>query len=222
MIRTETRGKQSLDDVMRALWNEYGVDFYQKTLTGEQHGLPENAIEDLIERVTGVKTRRFIDKYVRGTEDVPLVKLFAPFAITLSDQTKPASENKTGSLGVRVVKEGNDCKLANVFEGCAAHYAGLSGGDYLIAINGLRVSAADVSDNLAGVLAPYGIGETVQIHAFRRDELLVLQATLQASDIPLWSLTAEKSVTNDADVSGLLVAPSAVVLKKSKKAKKSA
>ncbi|MES2073014.1 MAG: PDZ domain-containing protein [Pseudomonadota bacterium] len=179
-IRAETGGKKSLDDVMRALWQAYGRDFYQKALSGKQQGLPENEIEALIEQVTGLKLKRFFDRYVRGTEDLPLASLYADFGVTLEDKRNAA---KAG-LGVRVVRDGNDAKLANVHEGRAAHRAGLSAGDVLVAINGLRVTAADVADGLNGVLSRYPVGATVQIHAFRRDELFSADARLQADDVP--------------------------------------
>ena len=100
-IRTETAGKKSLDDVMRALWQQYGRDFYQQALTGQQQGLAENAVDALIAQVTGVNVRRFMDKYVRGTDDLPLAKLYAEFGVVLSDERK----NSKASLGVRVVDQ---------------------------------------------------------------------------------------------------------------------
>lgn len=183
-IRSETAGKKSLDDVMRTLWQKYGRDFYQKALSGHQQGLGENEIEALIEQSTGVKTKRFLDRHVRGKDDLPLAPLYADFGVTLNDERKTAKS----ALGVRVVKDGADCKLANVFEARAAHKAGLSAGDVLLAINGLRVTAADAADGLNAALGRYRVGETVLIHAFRRDELLTVEAKLQADDVPAFSL----------------------------------
>lgn len=180
MIRSETDGEKSLDDVMRVLWQKFGRDFYSKVLQAKQTGLGENEIESIIEAATGVKTKRFMDKYVRGTDDVPLTNLFAQFDIALSD----ARANQTASMGVRTSKDGSLCKLANVFSGKAAHLAGLSGGDHLVAINGVRVTAQDGADQLKRALAPYSVGQSLTVHAFRRDELLTVQVKLQANDVP--------------------------------------
>ncbi|MFZ6749060.1 M61 family metallopeptidase [Undibacterium sp. Ren11W] len=212
-IRAETAGEKSLDDVMRALWQQYGRDFYQLALSGQQQGLAEDEIVSLIEQATGVKTQRFVDKYVRGTEDIPLAKLYAEFGVTIKDERNTGKTGKA-SLGVRVVKDGADCKLANVFESRAAHQAGLSAGDMLIAINGLRVTAVDARDGLATAVGRYTVGETVQIHAFRRDELLTLQATLQSDDVPALKLT----LTEKSKAPLLALRPSLVVSKKSRKA----
>jgi predicted metalloprotease with PDZ domain len=194
---------------MRALWQKYGRDFYQKALDGQQQGLGEDEIEALIEQSTGVKTKRFMDKYVRGTDDLPLTQLYADFGVTLNDERKASKS----SLGVRVVKDGADCKLANVHENRAAHKAGLSAGDILMALNGLRITAADAADGLAGALARYRVGETVLIHAFRRDELLTIEAKLQADDVPAFSL----SLLEKSKAALVSARPSATRSKKSRK-----
>ncbi|MBI3285359.1 MAG: M61 family metallopeptidase [Burkholderiales bacterium] len=187
-LRAATAGKKSLDDVMRALWQKYGRDFYQNALSGKQQGVAEEEMESFIEQVSGVNVKRFLDKHVRGTEDVPLARLYAEFGVSLGDERNA----KKSSLGLRVVREANDCKIANAFEGRAAHLAGLSAGDIVVAINGLRVTAADAADNLGVALGRYRVGESVEIHAFRRDELLTVQAKLQADDMPAASLKADE------------------------------
>ncbi|MBR7779967.1 M61 family metallopeptidase [Undibacterium rugosum] len=179
-IRQQTAGKKSLDDVMRALWQQFGRDFYTRLPSGEQRGLGEQEIAAIIEKTTGVDVRRFLDKHVFGTEDVPLSSLYADFGVLVDGGVA----SQKASLGVKVARDGNDCKLANVFEGRAAHQAGLSAHDVLIAINGLRITAADAADGLSNAVGRYRIGETVEIHAFRRDELMVVKAKLQADDVP--------------------------------------
>ena len=70
-----------------------------------------------------------------------------------------------------------------------------------------------MADGLTGALAVYCVGEKVQIHAFRRDELLMLEATLQADDVLAYTLAlAAKS-------KAVLAAarPSLIGLKKTRK-----
>ncbi|HWX01976.1 M61 family metallopeptidase [Collimonas sp.] len=179
-IRSETKGKKSLDDVMRALWQKYGRDFYaDNALSGR--GVSEAAVEALFDEVTGLKLKRFFDRYVRATDDLPLAKLLAPTGIVVADQRKPGKP----SLGVRIAYSGSDCKLANVYHGGAGHRAGLSAGDVLVAIDGIRVPA-----KLDVLLARYRVGDTITIHAFRRDELLVFSVRLLADSAPQVSLDA--------------------------------
>lgn len=181
-IRAETKGRKSLDDVMRALWKTFGRNFYADRAGGGQ-GVTEAVLESVFDDVTGLRMRRLLDRYVRGTSDLPLAKLFAPFGVTLVDSRQ---QSKVG-LGVRTTKEGNDCKLASVHEGGAAHLAGLSAGDVLVAMDGLRVMAS----NLDGLLARYRAGDRVTLHAFRRDELMSFDVTLVADDAPQVVLTTQ-------------------------------
>ncbi len=180
-IRGKTAGRKSLDDVMRALWQRYGRDFY----SGQAHGMgvDEAAAEALFDEVTGLKLKRFFDRYVRGVDDLPFDKLLAPFGVALVDNRKEA---KPG-LGARTAQEGNDCKLSQVFEGGPAHQAGLSAGDVLIAVDGLRV----VAGKLDVVLSRYRFGDTVTLHVFRRDELMTFAATLAPDDTPQIALSAQ-------------------------------
>jgi predicted metalloprotease with PDZ domain len=171
-IRAKTGGKKSLDDVMRALWQRYGRDFYN----GGGRGVTPAEVEALFDEISGGRFKPFFDKYIRGTEDVPLAKLLAPFGVKYSDERKSAKPSLDANIG----RDGNDCKLSSVHENGAAHLAGLSAGDLLVAIDGLRVTAT----NLETLLSRYGVGSNVEVHAFRRDELMTFSMTLQGERVP--------------------------------------
>ncbi|MCE3606970.1 PDZ domain-containing protein [Massilia sp. P8910] len=173
-IRAKTDGKKSLDDVMLALWQRYGCDFYASA----GRGVTEAEVEALFDDISGLKLKPLFDKYVRGTADLPLAKLYAPFGVKVEDtrkNAKPAFDVGTG-------RDGGDCKLTQVHEGGAAHKAGLSAGDILVAVEGLRVSGNPA--NLDALLARYKVGDTVAVHAFRRDELMTFSVQLQGDRVP--------------------------------------
>jgi predicted metalloprotease with PDZ domain len=173
-IRAGTNGRRSLDDVMRALWQRYGRDFYEGK--GRGIGVTEAEVDALFEEVSGLPLKRALDRFVRGTADLPLAELLAPFGVELAD----ARDEAKASLNVRSAADGADCKLANVFEGGAAHRAGLSAGDLLLAIDGIRVTPK----NLDKLLERYRPGERVRVHAFRRDELMEFAVKLADDDAP--------------------------------------
>ena len=186
-IRGKTKGQKSLDDVMRALWQHYGCDFYS-TQTG-RCGVTEDEVEALIDEVSGLKLRRFFDQYVRGTEELPLARMLASFGIAMKDERRP---NRT-SLDARVVRSGGDCRLANVYEGGAAHRAGLSAGDLLVAVDGLRVPSENPAAGLDKLLARYPVGASVTVHAFRRDELMTFTVELDGEKTPQFVLNLKKN-----------------------------
>jgi predicted metalloprotease with PDZ domain len=180
-IRAKTAGKKSLDDVMLALWQRYGRDFYPTV----GRGVTEAEVEALFDEVSGVKLKSLFERYVRGTADLPLAKLYAPFGVKLVDERRSARP----AFDVGVGRDGNDCKLTQVHEGGAAHRAGLSAGDIVIALDGLRVGGAPAS--LDNMLGRYKVGDTVSVHAFRRDELMTFQVKLQGDVVPCVTLTAD-------------------------------
>lgn len=168
MIRHETLGRNSLDDVMRLMWSRYGRDFYQ----GEARGIQENEFPALVREATGVDVRNEVQAWAYGRHDIPLAKLFAQHGITM----QWAATSKTPSVGMRVRKQGEQQVIATVFEHGPAHQAGLSANDVLIAINGLRVDS--VSNTVDTLLAHYQPGEHITVHVFRRDELRQFELTL--------------------------------------------
>jgi predicted metalloprotease with PDZ domain len=100
-------------------------------------------------------------------------------------------------LGSRVVDNKGAAELVALFEGGAAQKAGLAAGDRIIAVDGLQVDGQSVHDAIAR-LSP---GQSVRLHAFRRDELMefTLQAQLAEADTcDLWLLDSsglDKRVT---------------------------
>ncbi len=159
-IRQQTRQTRSLDDVMRLLWARYGRDFYQ----GQMRGVAEDAMPALILEATGVDVADFIERHVQGREDIPLKAALARTGIELT----VAPEHERPTLDVRTQAEPGGLRLKTVHEHGPAHRAGLSAGDLLIAIDGLRVTDAAGLDSVLDARRP---GKRVVLHVFRRDEL---------------------------------------------------
>jgi predicted metalloprotease with PDZ domain len=176
-IRAQTGNRRSLDDVMRLLWQRFGRDFYR----GKPAGVEEGDVEALFAEATGADLTALFAEGVHGTHDLPLETLLAPAGIALAPDTEAQGKP---SLGARV-RGGADCTLAAVHDGSAAQKAGLSAGDVLIAIDGLRVTGS----NLDVLLSRYVPGAKVEVHAFRRDELRTAQLKLDAPEVARYKLT---------------------------------
>jgi predicted metalloprotease with PDZ domain len=176
-IRAKTGGAKSLDDVMRTLWERYGRDFYTNGAGGGR-GVTEQEVEALFDEVSGTRLKAIFERYVRGVEDIPLAKLYAPFGIKLTEDRKSGKPSLNAGIGRDVI----GAKLTQVHEGGAAHQAGLSAGDIVIAVDGLRVNGNP--SNLDQLLARYRVDDTVTVHAFRRDELMQFEVTLQGCRVP--------------------------------------
>jgi predicted metalloprotease with PDZ domain len=161
-LRHATRKRISLDDVMRALWQRFG-------LTGT--GVGDDDVRRLAEELSGLDLKRFFAQTLRGTRDIPLKKLLAPFGVRLLRE-----KAKTPAFGAQIAGGQGDARLATVYDGGSAQQAGLSSGDTLVAIDGLRVGAG----NFDALLARRKPGDVLAIHAFRRDELMRFDVKLGA------------------------------------------
>jgi predicted metalloprotease with PDZ domain len=176
-LRSASKGCCALDDVMRPLWQRHGQ-------TGI--GVADDDIQRIAEELSGLKLKRFFDAAIKGTSELPLKKLLAGFGITLSWE----KENERPALGVKTSTEGNEVKLATVFDHSPAQAAGLSASDLLLAINGLRVTPASLDKQLARFQA----GALITVHAFRRDELMVFEVRLAPAAADKAKLTVSEKV----------------------------
>jgi predicted metalloprotease with PDZ domain len=173
-LRRLSDGARSLDDLMRALWQRHR----------EGAGVPEDGVEHLAAEIAGTPLGAFFDHAVRGTEDLELEELLGWAGVGLHWRPasghgdpggKPAETPPPLLLGARIADDPLGVKLTHVLDEGPAQRAGLSANDVLIAVDGLRVT----KDGLERLLAGLPAGETVPVHAFRRDELLTLSLRLE-------------------------------------------
>ncbi len=168
-IRQRSRGQRSLDDVMRHLWNTYGRDFYAQD-PAQRRGLGEDAFADEVQAATGLD----LHNWIRAHTEQPVRMKVEEALHVIGLQCHPKPGGAAPSLGARLQRQGEGWSLAQVPPNSAAHRAGLSAGDQLLAIDGLRVGPAGVD----ALLARHRAGDRVLVHAFRRDELRVVELEL--------------------------------------------
>lgn len=162
LIRRDTRGARSLDDVMRALWQRWLAD---------GQGVAEAEWEAIASQISGLDLSDFFDRALRSVEPLPLAELLASVGVTLSHSS---GDSQAPTLGVKTERDPLGWKIKCAYQGGPAQQAGLSGGDVLIALDGLRIHDLDA------MLARYQAGEQLSVHAFRRERLLHVNVTLQA------------------------------------------
>lgn len=165
-LRKASGGRSSLDDVMRLLWQRHGT-------TGV--GVAEDGIFAAVAEVgadSGAALARWLRKTVEGTDDLPLARMLKDFGVAY----EASAATKAPTLGVKTSQANGDLKLATVFDDGPAQRAGLSAGDTLVALDGIRLTQA----NFEELLGRRPAGSEVEIHAFRRDELFSVKAVLAA------------------------------------------
>ena len=185
-IRARSGGKRSLDDLMRLLWARY-------TEAGEDYaGVHEEEIGELITEATGVVLDDELAAWTEGTADPDFGALLAPFGLLFT--TKPLRESAARALLGLKLAPGAEPRIAQVFDGGAAQAAGLSAGDLLVALDGVRITPA----SLDALLHRRRPGQRVEVLAFRRDQLLPFELTLIDSAPPQVELAAADKPTGKA------------------------
>jgi predicted metalloprotease with PDZ domain len=174
-IRQFSDGHQSLDDVMRLIWQRHGVSL---------SGIAEDGLDQIMLDLFGksfTKTwQQFKSRYIFGVEDIPLEKWFDSRFISVKAKTLSKVEKIKLQLGLRHVDTNGWLKITHVLDGGAAQAAGLAPGDLLASINGQRITATRW-DKVLGHLAEKGI---ITISFYRDDLEYERFATLESNQAP--------------------------------------
>lgn len=143
-----------LDEVIRELWQRFGR---------QELGLNSVDIASIIIAKLGSYGEQFLQLALYSTVELPWQRLLEDAGVQVI-----LSSAQTVSLGVRTQAAEGGVQLRVVDPAGAAAAAGLSAGDIVIALDNLRVSAANWDKRLA----QYAVGDSISVYAFRRDDWL--------------------------------------------------
>lgn len=153
-------GKYRLFDVIKTFYQ------YAKQSPNKRFGMTTDNLSDVIAPMIGADVWTwFYQSYVVGCVELPIQELLnqAGLVIETKPQTKP--------WGMRVESTAMGLVVKHISRDSMASLAGLSVGDVLIAIDGIKASQT-VLDN--AINKQQADQQSVLVHAFRRDELCTL------------------------------------------------
>ena len=163
-IRIKHGNQRSFDDVMRQMWKQFGKD---------EIGFTPEQLKATIESVAGFDLTDFFDRYIDGgTEELPFDEYLAGFGLRL--QSNGENGDRPPHLGVTVKTEHGREMIKFVEVDSPAQRAGMSAGNELLAIDGLRVGADQLNDRLKD----YQADDVIEAAFFDQDELQVRSVTL--------------------------------------------
>jgi predicted metalloprotease with PDZ domain len=179
-LRMGSGGRRSLDDVMRHFWRDF-------KRAGEGYaGIDEEQVAPAILEATGVDVSRPLRDWTRGNGDPDFAALLPAFGVRA--ERLPALDSPAFALlGCRLAA-GGEGRVSQVFDGTPAQAAGLSAGDQIVALDGLRAAGA----RLDRLLTRYQPGDRVELLVFRREQLLRLDLRLSSRPPVKWRLTLEE------------------------------
>ncbi|UOQ73886.1 M61 family metallopeptidase [Hymenobacter cellulosilyticus] len=159
-LRRLSNHQRSLDDVMRRLYEEFG-------LTGV--GYTEDDYIRIVTEVAGRDMKTYFDKFIYGTAPLeePLDKALSFVGCTL--HAEPNVSVAEGVFGFRAVVKNERTEVTDILPGSPAA-AALTVDDEIVAVNGRRVDM-----NLQSLLA--NNATSYEISVFRQNRLLTVTLT---------------------------------------------
>lgn len=189
-MRERSGGEASLDDLMHQLWDDWQI-------TGR--GVGEDEIEAIAARITGAPLDDFFDHALRGTDDLPLGRIFASLGVDV--HWRPArSRNDMGgdaaastqtplTLGARYRAHPKGLEITHVLDDGPAQKAALSAGDIVVAVNDMGTDPAALDE----LIVRQQNGDTLRFHYFRLDVLYSAKVVLQPAAADTCYLTISES-----------------------------
>lgn len=176
-IRRATEGAKSLDDVLRLLWQAYGV-------TGR--GMEEDAVERAVAQVAGVGD--FFARYVEGTDPLPYADTFAAAGLAFTTAERQPNQ---AFLGARLKTQDGALLVESVLRGAPGMEAGLLPNDELLALDGNRTATPAL---LESALRALPLGQTAELLIARAGVVRTLSLTGRPDPRPVIELkSAEPS-----------------------------
>lgn len=151
LIRSETDGVSSFDNVMRLMNERYPF---------ESGGYTPAQFQETIAEVAGASVDEFFEKHISGVEQMPLEDLLNTVGLELTLR----DPDPQPFAGISLRDSGGKTIVSRVFDNSPAFDAGLILDDEIVSANGVRLDA----DKWIDILDESEIGESITLGMFRR------------------------------------------------------
>ncbi len=164
LIRDRTQGNKSFDNVLVAMWEQFGK---------AEIGFTEIQLQQIIESIANEDLTDFYDRYIHGVEELPFNDYLAAVGVEL----KSINTNNVPALGMIVKSEYGKEMIKSVASNSPAQLAGVDPGDELLAVDGFKIGA----DKLIDRLKSYQVGAKIELTIFHGDRLATVPVILAPS-----------------------------------------
>lgn len=179
-IRRATGGTRSLDEVMRAAYQQFSGG----------RGYTPDEFRAVAEQASGLNLRSFWTDAVEGTAELDYTE--ALDALGLRFRAPAPDRPARAWLGMSARNDAGRLVVTQVRRDTPAYAAGLNVDDEILAIDDFRVRA----DQLAQRLDSYTPGDTVTLLVARRDRLLRLAVAFGEEPARRWRLDVNPAATD--------------------------
>lgn len=166
-ILNATKGEKGLDDVMKAMYDEY----YKKL----KRGYTDEEFRAMAEKIAGKSLDKIYNEYVNGTQLIDLNTYASYAGLRAINDNAGKSEPY---FGIAASAREGKIFVSNVSRGSAAWKFGLNTNDELIAINNQRISSVN---DPASIISTKKVGDKINVTVARDGILQTLELTLGAN-----------------------------------------
>jgi predicted metalloprotease with PDZ domain len=158
LVRGAQPSSAGLDDVFRLLWERFAET---------RDGYTEADVVSAASEVAGTDLASFFSDHVEGLDEPPILGLLTTVGLRMKDENND-DDPPVPDLGVVTSEDDEGVVLESVLRGRPAWDAGLTGGDRLLAIDGVRVRRGE----LRKALRPFSAGDEITVSVFRGPRLV--------------------------------------------------
>ncbi|HYG79909.1 MAG TPA: PDZ domain-containing protein [Pyrinomonadaceae bacterium] len=164
LIRKQTGGRASLDDVLRRLYEEFYVKSPNASYYLRGRGFTNENFERVAAEVGGSGLKDFFTRYVRGVEVPPYDEAFGAVGLRLvrEPSAKPSVGISAGSDG------GSAVKVKSVRNNSPAEDAGLKRDDVIVSVGGTKIT----DENFGATVGRFRQGERMALTLSRDGQTL--------------------------------------------------
>ena len=187
-IRTRTQNRSSLDDVMKQMYKEFGLT--KKTFAMDD-------VIRIVSQIAGEDFEPFFNKYVTGTERLPLEKYLKTAGIDAQIESDEKLPNLRYILNEMLfIRYLRNTKVGSLIIFRSPKY---QDGDKLVAINGTPVK---VFDDIRRMAKDWKSGDVVTLTLERKNEEITLPITLggMSGKPPLEAASINITITQKPDI----------------------
>lgn len=174
MIIHHSKGKYSLDDVMRSMYETY----YLKL----DRPFTEANLKESLEYHAGISLDNFFSNHIHGTMPLPLEQCLAYAGYELRD--KGIGSNRAW-LGIKVQRDFHGPVITEVVRNSAAWHYGLNVRDEIVSVNARAVATTDELTQMESAASP---GDTWIMAVLRKGRMRTITITLGEDTRTLYAI----------------------------------
>jgi predicted metalloprotease with PDZ domain len=179
-IREASRGRSSLDDVMRTLYRTFYKD--------KKRGFTDREFRDVCERAAGVSLGEIFDVYASTVEKWDYAKYLGYAGLAIDVEARPVPGPW---FGASTQDQNGNVSVTSVEPDSPASLAGLCAQDEILAIDGTRVAQR----SFPGTLSGHKPGDKVKILYARRGGVRETELVFGVKTEPTFKITPRADAT---------------------------